>query len=195
MLFVGTGNALYYTLDDGGHWKQLQTGLPAAPVSWVVVQKQAHDLVLSTYGRGLYIMEDITPLEQGVMETADADARCKLVAPRPAYRIVRGQARALLSFVLKAAPQGSGAIRDSGFQGRAGAQAADRHRRAPGLNRTTWDLHYEAPPLVALRTTPPENPHIWEEPRFQGQETRADHALGPRAGRGRARSPRPGSTP
>ena len=39
-LFVGTGNAFYYTLDDGAHWKQLQTGLPAAPVSWIVVQKR-----------------------------------------------------------------------------------------------------------------------------------------------------------
>ena len=105
-LFVGTGNAFYYTLDDGAHWKQLQTGLPAAPVSWIVVQKAAHDIVLSTYGRGLYIMEDITPLEQGVMETAtDATPDVRLVAPRPAYRIVRGQARAQFSYVLKAAPK------------------------------------------------------------------------------------------
>jgi len=52
-------------------------------------------VVVSTYGRGLYIMEDITPLEQGIMETADAGPGVKLVAPRPAYRIVRGQARAL----------------------------------------------------------------------------------------------------
>ncbi|MCU1233509.1 MAG: hypothetical protein JWP63_1476 [Candidatus Solibacter sp.] len=170
-LFVGTGNALYYTLDDGGHWKQLQTGLPAAPVSWVVVQKQAHDLVLSTYGRGMFIMEDITPLEQGVMETA-ADTPVTLVAPRPAYRIVRGQARAILSFTLKTVPQApiQFEILD--------AKGASVRKLTPvtghtGLNRTSWDLRYEAPPLVALRTTPPENPHIWEEPRFQGQETRA----------------------
>ena len=35
-----------------------------------------------------------------------------------------------------------------------------------GLNCINWDLHYDAPRTVALRTTPPENPHIWEEPRF-----------------------------
>ena len=68
MLFAGTGNALYYSMDDGAAWKPLQGGLPHAPVSWIVVQKQYHDLVVSTYGRGFYIMEDITPLEQGVME-------------------------------------------------------------------------------------------------------------------------------
>ncbi len=70
-LFVGTGNALYYTLDDGGHWKQLQTGLPAAPVSWVVVQKQAHDLVacvlLSTLrpGHTATSMEDMHAARAG----------------------------------------------------------------------------------------------------------------------------------
>ena len=96
-LFAGTGNALYYTLDDGATWKNLQTGLPHAPVSWVVVQKQAHDLVLSTYGRGMYIMEDITPLEQGLMETPPTAAVTRLVAPRTVYRIVRG-GRALFSY-------------------------------------------------------------------------------------------------
>ena len=82
-----------------------KTGLPAAPVSWIVVQKAAHDVVLSTYGRGLYIMEDITPLEQGMMDPPPTPRRdVRLVAPRPAYRIVRGQARAQFSYVLKAAP-------------------------------------------------------------------------------------------
>src|SRR5574340_693754 len=63
MLFAGTGNALYYSKDDGGHWTQLKDGLPAAAVSWIVVQKNYHDLVVSTYGRGFYILEDLTPLE------------------------------------------------------------------------------------------------------------------------------------
>jgi hypothetical protein len=42
----------------------------------------------------------------------------------------------------------------------------------PGLNRVDWDLRWEPPLPVVLRTTPPENPHIWEEPRFQGAQTR-----------------------
>jgi hypothetical protein len=41
-----------------------------------------------------------------------------------------------------------------------------------GLNRLSWDLRYDAPRVVALKTTPPENPYIWNEPRFRGQETR-----------------------
>jgi len=173
MLFVGTGNALYYSLNDGGNWKQLQQGLPAAPVSWVVVQKQFHDLVLSTYGRGFYIMEDITPLEQGVMETSAATATTadvKLVAPRPAYRMVRG-GRALMSYWLKAAPKSPVTIEILDSKGAVVSKLPAGTGRA-GLNRVSWDLHYEAPRGVALRTIPPENPHIWEEPRFMNVDSR-----------------------
>jgi len=173
MLFVGTGNALYYTLNDGAAWKQLQQGLPAAPVSWVVVQKQAHDLVLSTYGRGPYIMEDITPLKQGAMESpASTDAALKLVAPRPASRIVRGGSRAVLSFYAREAPAAPVEIEILDSQGALVRKLPDVTARV-GLNRVAWDLHHESPRPVALRTTPPENPHIWEEPRFQNAETRS----------------------
>jgi len=41
-----------------------------------------------------------------------------------------------------------------------------------GLNRIVWDLRHDPPRQVAFRTTPPDNPHIWEEPRFKGRETR-----------------------
>ena len=171
MLFAGTGNALYYTLDDGAHWKEIEAGLPHAPVSWIVVQKQAHDLVVSTYGRGFYIMEDITPLEQGLMETDAVTETAKLVAPRPAYRIVRG-GRADFSFLLKAAAQKPVEIEITDEKGALVRKLSVGAGR-PGLNRTTWDLRYESPRPVALRTTPEENPHIWEEPRYQGQDTRA----------------------
>jgi photosystem II stability/assembly factor-like uncharacterized protein len=168
-LFVGTGNALYYSLDEGSSWKPLQTGLPHAPVSWIVVQKQAHDLVISTYGRGLYIMEDITPLEQGLMEQPTTSTQ--LVAPRPAYRQVRG-ARALLGYTLKEPAKTPIEVE---FLDPKGALVARRTIGAgrAGLNRFVWDLRYDAPRSVALRTTPPENPMIWQEPRFQGQQTRA----------------------
>ena len=72
MLFAGSGHALYYSMNDGQNWKRLKDGLPPAPVSWIIVQKQTHDLVVSTYGRGIYIMDDITPLEQGLPEAAPA---------------------------------------------------------------------------------------------------------------------------
>jgi photosystem II stability/assembly factor-like uncharacterized protein len=175
MLFVGTGNAFYYSMDDGATWKQLQDGLPAAPVSWIVVQKQYHDVVVSTYGRGIYILGDITPLEQGVMEPAFSEA-AHLVAPRAAFRDLRG-GRAQVSYVLKAAPKSPIEAEVWDAKGALVRKLAPIATAHAGLNRLNWDMHYEAPRTVALRTTPPENPHIWEEPRFnpngQPQDTRA----------------------
>ena len=170
LLFAGTGNGVYYSLNDGGHWTPLQTGLPHAPVTWAVVQKQFHDLVISTYGRGLYIFDDITPLEQ--MAKNHSDAPAVLFEPRPAYRFVHGGS-AMLNFSLKEAPKdpkqpmtleildGSGKV----------IRKMDVHGHA-GINRVRWDLRYESPRLVALRTVSPDNPHIWNEPRFRDADSR-----------------------
>ena len=164
MLFTGTGHAFYYSTDDGQHWKQLQTGLPAAPVSWIVVQKQFHDVVVSTYGRGLYILDDVTALEQ---EATSTDIQ--VFAPRTGFRFARS-GRAQFNFSLGAAPDGPVTVEILDASGR-----AVRTMHGPGhagLNRVYWDLRYDQPHYVELRTTPPENPHIWDEPRFRGQEFR-----------------------
>ena len=169
MLFVGTGNSLFYSMDDGQNWQPLQEGLPHAPVSWIVVQKQAHDVVVATYGRGFYIMHDITPLEQGVMEPSFT-AAAALVAPRTVFRETRGAA-AEISFKLAAAPKAPVEFEVLDAKG-AVVEKLPRVTGHAGLNRIAAEIRYAPPRLVALRTTPPENPHIWEEPRFQGQETR-----------------------
>ncbi len=169
MLFAGTGNALFYTLDDGQTWQPLQEGLPHAPVSWVVVQKQAHDVVVSTYGRGFYIMHDITPLEQGIMDSNSTAAL--LAAPRPVVRDPRG-GMAQFSFKLASVPKAPVQLDVLDFKGVLVAKLPEVTGHV-GLNRVGWDMHYPAPRLVALRTTPPENPHIWEEPRFANEDTRA----------------------
>ncbi len=41
-----------------------------------------------------------------------------------------------------------------------------------GINRVKWDLRYDSPRVVALRTVAPDNPHIWEEPRFRDADSR-----------------------
>jgi hypothetical protein len=132
----------------------------------VVVQKPFHDVVVSTYGRGIYVLDDITPLEQGAPTTTDA---VRLFTPRPAYRWTpRG--RAFITYSLKSGARGDAQVQVVDADGK-----TVRDLRAPareGLNRITWDLRYDPPHLVKLRTTPPENPHIWEEPRFRGQDTR-----------------------
>ena len=168
LLFAGTGNGVYYSLDDGGHWTALAEGLPHAPASWVVVQKGFHDLVVSTYGRGLYILDDITPLEQ--LARKHADAPVVLFEPRPVYRFVRS-ARAFVNFSLKAEPKKPIEVEALDAQG-AVIRKLEMKGHA-GINRMNWDLRYEPPRLVALRTVAPANPHIWEEPRFRDADSRS----------------------
>jgi len=83
MLYLGTDNALYVSWDDGGKWTRLRGNLPPAPIYWIEVQPRFHDLVIASYGRGLWILDDTTPL-RGWEQTQAADAT--LFAPRPAYR-------------------------------------------------------------------------------------------------------------
>jgi hypothetical protein len=168
MLFAGTGNAFYYSLDDGAHWKHFKNGLPAAPVTWIVVPKLWHDVVVSTYGRGVYILKDITALEQSdAPEVADASAT--LYPPRPGYRQARN-GRADITFSLKSATPRPMRVEILDSAGTV-IRAVQTPTRA-GLNRASWDLRYEPPKRIEFRTTPADNPHIWEEPRFRGRNTR-----------------------
>src|SRR5437764_623324 len=83
-LYLGTENGLYISFDDGKTWQPLQSGLPHAPVYWIAVQERFHDLALATYGRGFWIVDDLTALEQVTPEILTSNAH--LFAPRDAYR-------------------------------------------------------------------------------------------------------------
>jgi photosystem II stability/assembly factor-like uncharacterized protein len=167
MLFAGTGHSFFYSLDDGARWTQFKEGLPAVPVTWIVVPKLFHDVVISTYGRGLFILNDISRLEQGDQVPTDADAF--LYAPRPGFRLARSGTVDLL-YALKSAQDAPVKIEILDASGTVIRMIQGSSRA--GLNSAVWDLRYEPPRQVALRTTPPDNPHIWGEPRFKGKDTR-----------------------
>jgi len=167
LLFAGTGNDLSYTFDDGGHWTALDSGLPHAPVTWAVVQKNFHDLVISTYGRGLYILDDISPLEQ--MAKNHSDVAVQLFEPRQAYRFSRNGG-SQITFSLKTAPKNPAELEILDADGNV-IRKLDTKGRA-GINRVAWDLRYDSPRLIALRTVAPDNPHIWDEPRFRDTDER-----------------------
>ena len=121
--------------------------------------------MVSTYGRGFYILEDLTPLEQDASGSAT-----RLFAPRAAYRLVHA-ARGVLNYSLATAAKNPPHIDILDSSGRVVRELRNLPGQA-GLNRVIWNLRLDGPRLVALRTTPEENPHIWDEPRFDKAETR-----------------------
>ncbi len=74
LLFVGNEVGVFFSVDGGEQWMALANGLPAVPVDDIKIHPRENDLVLGTHGRGIYIMEDIAPLEGLTAEVLAADA-------------------------------------------------------------------------------------------------------------------------
>ena len=72
MLYAGTENAIYVSFDDGDHWQSLQLNFPASDVRDIAVH--GDDLVAATYGRAIWILDDLSPLRQANPEVISANA-------------------------------------------------------------------------------------------------------------------------
>jgi len=168
MLFVGTENAIFVSFNDGKNWSPIQNNLPHAPVHHMVVQQHYNDLVVGTYGRGFWIMDDITPLQQLTDDVLKSNSY--LFKPRPAYRLNSvmggqgGSREAFINYYLKDVPNGPVTITVIDEEGREAARLAGT--RQPGINRVTWNMGYPGGRVVKYRTKPPGNPHVVEEKRF-----------------------------
>ena len=62
LLFAGTEFGVYFSTDGGGNWIQLKGGLPTLAVKDMEIQKRESDLVIATFGRGFYVLDDYSPL-------------------------------------------------------------------------------------------------------------------------------------
>lgn len=62
LLFVGTEFGVFYTIDNGKKWVQLKSGIPTIAVRDLDIQERETDLVVGTFGRGIYILDDYSPL-------------------------------------------------------------------------------------------------------------------------------------
>ena len=165
LLFAGTENGVYVSFDDGARWQPLQNGLPHAPVYGIVIQPRFGDLVIATYGRGFWIMDDMTPLRTAV-DVASEDVA--LFAPRAAYRFREIEAPyavagdptaghnpkygASLHYWLKADAKDSVKVELVDASGavvrtlKAGGKA--------GINRVQWDLRSEMTKEARIRVSP-----------------------------------------
>ena len=171
LLFLGTENSVYVSFDDGETFESLQSNLPHAPVHWLTIQERFSDLVAATYGRGFWILDDITPIRQ--LTAAAEEARAHLFAPREAWR-----------FRMRPSPMSQPEDPGAGENPPYGAtihyrlaedepegvsieivdSGGDVVRTLPGdggagLHRVVWNLRNEPTRRPRLRTPPLDSPH------------------------------------
>ncbi|MFA6570497.1 MAG: glycosyl hydrolase, partial [Bacteroidota bacterium] len=91
LLFVGTEFGLYFTIDGGKKWIQLKNGLPPIAVRDLEIQKRETDLAIATFGRGIYILDDYSPLRLTSPETVEKD--CYLYPIKDALMYVQDDSK------------------------------------------------------------------------------------------------------
>lgn len=178
MLYAGTENAIYVSFDAGDSWQSLQQNLPHAPVSGIVVQERFNDLVVGTYGRGFWILDDLSPLQQATAEATASESH--LFAPRDAYRFrpitppsvpysdpTEGrdpEYGASINYWLGEGVAGGASGSDAPeieIADAAGVVVRTlRGTSAPGVNRLHWNLRDEANEPARLLTSPIYADHI-----------------------------------
>ena len=89
LLFAGSSSTAYFSTNGGERWQPLSLNLPAVRVSDVEIQPEQHAVVLATFGRGFWVLDDLQLLEQ--LGSAEADASgAQLFQPQQAWLTTRG---------------------------------------------------------------------------------------------------------
>jgi photosystem II stability/assembly factor-like uncharacterized protein len=154
VLYAGTELGLWVSFDGGARWTSLRQNMPPAPVRDIQVHPRDNDLLVATHGRGLYILDDVTPL-QHIAEAMKTDA--ELFDMRPATRWTvwnkdgnRGDAvwrapnppsGATVNYYLKA-DQNDVSMTVTDKSGKT-IRTVRTLPHAAGVNRFVWDLRYD----------------------------------------------------
>ena len=154
LLYVGTEFGLYVSTNGGGEWKPFMNGFPTVRVDDILVHPRDADLIVATHGRGVYVADDITPLQQLTSTTASQDATLFDIRPAVAWlndqqagdrvggqRVFLGENAprgAAISYYLKTPATGDVKITIADATGRV-LRTLDGTKDA-GLNRVQWNL-------------------------------------------------------
>ena len=166
VLYAGTDNSVYVSVDGGDHWTKINSNLPPAPVYWITIQEHFDDMVIGTYGRGIYILDDISPFR----EMANSNQNEVNFMPiQDAYRfqqiqsmkndgtsLIRGQNPsygANIDFFLPDTNNQEVTISIQDLSGNEIRKITPRKITA-GVNRIMWDLRYERTKTPKLKVNP-----------------------------------------
>src|SRR5205823_2271170 len=175
--FLGTEFGLWISVDGGAHWAQFKGGhLPAVAVRDLAIQPRDNDLVLATHGRGIWIVDDITPLRQLTPQLISQEAA--FVSARPEQQRLEangGWVNGAAAFVGDTPARGAVITyyqRTRHLFGKLRIEVLDASgelidelpastRR--GLNRVVWTMHRRAPqvpPAAQLAFAGTQGPRV-----------------------------------
>jgi photosystem II stability/assembly factor-like uncharacterized protein len=164
LLYAGTEFGLFVSVDAGREWKQFMSGMPTVRIDDILVHPRDNDLIVGTHGRGIYVLDDITPLQQ-LSRSKVLDTEAFLFDVRPGTqwlndirlsrysggaKLYRGNNPApgtAISYYLKSAPAGEVKITISDYSGKVIRNITGT--KEIGINRVQWNLRGDPPPRPA----------------------------------------------
>jgi photosystem II stability/assembly factor-like uncharacterized protein len=152
LLFAGTELDIFMSLDRGAHWQSIKGNLPTVAVDDIQIHPREHDLIIGTHGRSIWVIDDISGLEQLTPEKMAQPAA--LFDPRPAaeyyespigglwgahiFKAKNPPFGAYINYWLKGNPSEDVSITIEDAKGNK-VRELDAGNRG-GLNRAVWDL-------------------------------------------------------
>lgn len=165
LLYLGTENKLYVSFNDGKDWQSLMSNLPHTPMYWIDIPAHFNDLVIGTYGRGIWILDDITPIQQLTEEIVKKEAHLFNLRPAWRFRPVTTNMQffpepsfgndpkygASINYWLK---DKSDSVKIHIVNSAGDTVRTLKHKGKSGINRVNWDLKGEKTDAITLRTSP-----------------------------------------
>ncbi len=185
-LFLGTETGLYYSTDDGGKWTNIKSNFPNVPVWDLKFIKQTHDLAVATHGRGIFILDNILPLEEISKQVLNSDFN--LFSNLPVYNFYTWNRSGFEQSSRYTAPNPpGGAVIDYYLKDKIDSSNQKKNdKKVPvlikitdsqgteidtihgsahkGINRVQWNLHYKSETLYAADTIGNEHPNLHNGP-------------------------------
>jgi photosystem II stability/assembly factor-like uncharacterized protein len=163
LLYAGTEFGLYVSLNGGSEWRPMMSGMPTVRIDDILVHPRDNDLIVGTHGRGIYILDDITALQQLTTAVKEKDTTLFEVRPGTQWyndprlsryvggsKLYRGANPApgtAISYYLKAAPEGDVSLTIVDYTGKVVRTLVAT--KDVGLNRIQWNLRGDPPPRPA----------------------------------------------
>ncbi len=157
LLFVGTEFGLFASFNRGAAWLAMKNNLPTVPVDDIAIHPRDNDLILGTHGRSIWVLDDLTPIEQMNEAVAASGAHLFDIRPATSWRLTNHKGNsghktfiaqnppygAIINYYLreKAKDKVRVTIHDKGGNMIREMMATNE----PGVQRLAWDLRYQSP--------------------------------------------------